>query len=290
MTDRWVGVEDPGALTTVQDPGRTGHAHLGVPRSGWLDDPAARLANRLVGNDEAAAVLENVLGGLVLRCPRSVTLAVTGAPVTVLVDGRAVDAAGAVSVPAGTVVSLGRPGAGLRCYVALSGGIDVPPELGSRSTDTLSGLGPAVVAAGDRLPLGASHGVPAGATHVPAPVTSPVRLGCLPGPRADWCPAGLRHRLASSTYVVGSDSDRVGLRLLGDPLPRREGELPSEGVVLGAVQLPPDGRPVVFLNDHPTTGGYPVVAVVVAADLWRCAQLRPGEPVVLSPRPAHGWP
>jgi allophanate hydrolase subunit 2 len=125
---------------------------------------------------------------------------------------------------------------------------------------------------------------------VPAALSSPATLRCLPGPRADWCPPGLAERLREATYVAGSDSDRVGLRLQGPALERRKGELPSEGVVLGAVQLPPDGQPVVFLNDHPTTGGYPVVAVVVRADLARCAQVRPGDEVRFSPRPAEGWP
>ena len=287
---RTVTVEDPGPLTLVEDAGRPGHAHLGVPRSGWLDGPAARLANRLVGNDEGAALLENLMGGLVLRCDQAVTVAVTGAPVEVRVDGRVADSAGAVSVRAGAVVSLGRPRRGLRCYVALSGGVDVPMELGSRSTDTLSGLGPEPLRCGGRLPLGTSYGVPGGAEQVPAPPASPVVLGCVPGPRADWCPPGLVERLAAASYVAGNDSDRVGLRLEGPPLERREGELPSEGMVLGAVQLPPDGQPVVFLNDHPTTGGYPVVAVVVAADVPRCAQVRPGDEVRLIPRRVDGWP
>jgi biotin-dependent carboxylase-like uncharacterized protein len=290
VTPRSVTVEDPGPLTTVQDSGRPGHAHLGVPRSGWLDDAAARLANRLVGNDGAAALLENVLGGLVLRCEHAVALAVTGAPVEVRVDGRAVDTAGAVSVRAGAVVRLGRPTAGLRCYVALAGGVDVPPELGSRSTDTLSGLGPPPVRQGERLPLGSSFGDPGAGEQARGRLDLPVVLRCLPGPRADWCPPGLADRLAEARYVAGPESDRVGLRLQGPALERREGELLSEGMVLGAVQLPPDGQLVVFLNDHPTTGGYPVVAVVAAEDVARCAQVRPGDEVRLSPRRSAGWP
>ena len=290
MSARSVVVEDAGALTTVQDAGRPGLAHRGVPRAGWLDAPAARLANRLVGNDAGLAVLENLLGGLVLRCERAVAVAVTGARVDVRVDGRQVDAAAAVHLRAGSVLSLGRPVAGLRCYVALAGGVDVVPELGSRSTDTLSALGPAPLQAGSRLPLGSSYGPPGAGEQVPPTLASPVVLRCLPGPRADWCPPGLADRLAATAYVAGSDSDRIGLRLEGPALGRRDGELPSEGMVLGAVQLPPDGRPVVFLNDHPTTGGYPVVAVVAEADLSTCAQVRPGDAVRLSPRRADGWP
>jgi biotin-dependent carboxylase-like uncharacterized protein len=290
VSARSVVVEDAGALTTVQDAGRPGLAHLGVPRSGWLDGPAARLANRLVGNDDDAAVLENLLGGLVLRCERALVVAVTGARVDVRVDGRQVDAAAGVHLRAGAVLSLGRPTWGLRSYVALAGGVDVPTELGSRSTDTLSGLGPDPLRAGDRVALGAPSGPPGAGEQVPPASTSPVVLRCLPGPRADWCPSGLEGRLDAASYVAGNDSDRVGLRLEGEALARRDGELPSEGVVLGAVQLPPDGQPVVFLNDHPTTGGYPVVAVVVGADLPRCAQVRPGDAVRLSPRRADGWP
>ncbi len=290
MSSRSVTVEDPGALTTVQDRGRPGHAHLGVPRSGWLDEAAAGLANRLVGNAAGAAVLENLMGGLVLRCHQATTLAVTGAPVTVTVDRRTADTSAAVTVGSGSVVRLGRPATGLRCYVAFGGGVDTDEELGSRATDTLSGLGPAPVAAGDELRLGHRPGAPGEGEQVPPPRSSPVLLACLPGPRVDWCPPGLAARLAGTTYAVGPDSDRVGVRLQGPPLPRRTGELPSEGVVLGAVQLPPDGQPVVFLNDHPTTGGYPVIAVVLGSQLGRCAQLRPGEPVRFSPQPAPGWP
>ena len=290
MNGRSVVVEDAGALTTVQDAGRPGLAHLGVPRSGWLDAPAARLANRLVGNDADLAVLENLLGGLALRCERALAVAVTGAPVDVRVDGRPVDAAAAVHLRSGSVLRLGRPVAGLRCYVAIAGGVDVPPELGSRSTDTLSGLGPAPLQSGSRLPLGSSYGAPVAGEQVPPVLASPAVLRCLPGPRAGWCPPGLADRLAATAYVAGSDSDRIGLRLEGVPLERRDGELPSEGMVLGAVQLPPDGRPVVFLNDHPTTGGYPVVAVVVEGDLPTCAQVRPGDTVRLSPRRSGGWP
>lgn len=287
---RSVLVEDAGVLTTVQDHGRPGLAHLGVPRSGWLDEPAARLANRLVGNPAEAPVLENLLGGLSLRCERALAVAVTGAGTEVRVDGRPVDASAAVQLHPGAVLDLGRPTRGLRCYVALAGGLDVPAELGSRSTDTLSGLGPAPLRAGDRLPLGPSYGAPGVGEQVPVTPPSPAVLRCLPGPRADWCSPGLADRLGATTYVVGADSDRVGLRLQGRALARREGELPSEGVLLGAVQLPPDGLPVVFLNDHPTTGGYPVVAVVVQGDLPTCAQLRPGDPVRLTPRRSPGWP
>ena len=267
-----------GPLVTVQDRGRPGHAHLGVPRSGALDEPAHALAQRLVGNGPDAAGLEVLLGGLGVRLDEDRWVAVTGAALPVSVGDRAVPTGRAVRLPAHTPLPLGTPLGGARTYLAVSGGLVIDPMLGSRSTDTLSGLGPAPVRTGDRLPVGVPAGEPA-AVEVPAPpVGGPLRLH--PGPRGDWCDGDPVDLLARGTWRVGSDSDRVGLRLEGEPLPRaRTDELASEGVVLGAVQLPPSGRPVVFLADHPTTGGYPVVAVVEPADLWRCAQLRPGDPV-----------
>ncbi len=233
-----------GPQVTVQDLGRPGHAHLGVPRSGVLDAPAAALAQRLVGNDPGAAGLEVLMGGLSVRLDRARWVAVTGAPLPLRLGDRPVPTGRALWLPAHTPLSLGTPQRGARSHLAVSGGLVVDTVLGSRSTDTLSGLGPAR------------------------------------GPRADWCAADPVVLLAAGAWRVGVDSDRVGLRLEGGTLPRSRGEeLASEGVVLGAVQLPPNGRPVVFLADHPTTGGYPVVAVVEPADLWRCAQLRPGDPV-----------
>jgi biotin-dependent carboxylase-like uncharacterized protein len=274
---RWARVLTPGALTTVQDAGRPGLAHLGVPRSGWLDAPAATLANRLVGNPEGDALLECLLGGVTVEVSAAMAVAVTGALCPVTVDGRAAPHGAAVSVAAGATVAVGATTRGARCYLAMAGGVRVPPVLGSRSTDTLSWTGPPVVAAGAVLPLGPRAGSPASAESVP-PATGPVRLRCDLGPRADWFTAAALERFATSTYTVVAESDRVGIRLDGPPLERaRTGELPSEGVVLGAVQVPADGRPLVFLNDHPTTGGYPVAAVVEQRDLWQCAQLLPGD-------------
>ncbi len=157
--------------------------------------------------------------------------------------------------------------------------------LGSRSTDTLSGLGPAPLAAGDRLPIGALAGeepvVDVAAVRAPAP--DPV-LRVLPGPRRSWLAAAAWTALTTQPWTVAADSDRVGLRLLGPRLERaREDELPSEGLVPGAVQVPPDGAPVLFLADHPVTGGYPVLAVVTSADLAAAAQLRPGDPLRFRP-------
>lgn len=280
MTVRNLRALQVGAQTTVQDPGRPGLAHLGVPRSGWLDPAAAMLANRLVGNPEDAAVLECLLGGLVVEASTATTVAVTGAECPVRVGRRAAHHGAAVAVPAGGVVTVGTPVRGLRCYVAVAGGITVQPVLGSRATDTLSGLGPRPVDVGTVLPVGTAAGEPAAAEAVPAAQDGEVQLRCRPGPRADWFTEEALRTLTTTAYRVAPDSDRVGLRLAGARLSRaREGELPSEGLVLGAVQVPAGGCPLVFLNDHPTTGGYPVVAVVEPADLPRCAQLRPGDEV-----------
>ncbi|HEY0952535.1 MAG TPA: biotin-dependent carboxyltransferase family protein, partial [Nocardioides sp.] len=164
--------------------------------------------------------------------------------------------------------------------------IAVEPVLGSRSTDTLAGVGPPRVSVGDRLPVG-----PAGAAPRPLDTPAAARPGPLrvvAGPRVDWFAVDALEVLCGSPYVVEADSNRVGLRLAGPAVPRvRDDELPSEGMVLGAVQVPPSGRPVVFLADHPPTGGYPVLAVVHPDDLWRCAQLRPGEEVWFSPTAAR---
>ncbi|MER7868025.1 biotin-dependent carboxyltransferase family protein [Streptomyces cellulosae] len=274
-----------GALTTVQDAGRRGHAHLGVPRSGALDAPAMRLANRLLGNAPDAAVLETTLTGCAVRPDRAVTVVVGGAPCPVTVDGRPVPWGAPVRVPAGAVLDAGRVTAGVRSYVVVAGGIAAEPVLGSRSTDLLSGLGPSPLRDGDVLPVGDPGRETAlpGAAPWPAPpaeLTLPVRLG----PRADWfTPAALR-TLTSATYRVSPHSNRIGLRTEGPPLERASsGELPSEGMVLGAVQVPPDGRPVVFLHDHPTTGGYPVIGVVAESALAAAAQAVVGTPVRFIP-------
>ncbi|MFG2588311.1 biotin-dependent carboxyltransferase family protein [Streptomyces sp. NPDC048438] len=271
-----------GALTTVQDEGRTGWAHLGVPRAGALDAPARRLANRLVGNAPDAAVLETTLTGCAVRVTgtRPVYAVVGGAGCRVTVDGRPVAWGEPVRVPGGAVLEAGPAVHGLRGYLAFAGGLVPEPVLGSRSADLLSGLGPPVLRDGDVLPLGRPGGVPY-AGPVPWP-GAPAEL-VLPlhrGPRDSWFTEAALRTLTSAAYRVSERSNRIGLRTEGPALRRaRDGELPSEGMVLGAVQVPPDGLPVVFLNDHPTTGGYPVVGVVAEAALAGAAQAAPGTPV-----------
>jgi biotin-dependent carboxylase-like uncharacterized protein len=271
-----------GALTTVQDLGRPGHAHLGVPRSGALDRPALCLANALVGNTEGSAGLETTLTGCAVRLPVGGTVAVTGATARVRVDGADADPCAALEVPPGGLLDVGRAAAGVRSYVAFAGGIVVEPVLGSRATDTLSGLGPPVLRDGDALPLGVA---PSGVLSPPRMQSAPrpdgrraVRLQVHLGPRADWFVDSAIEALLGSTYTLSPMSNRVGARLTGAGLARaRAGELPSEGLVLGAIQVPADGQPLVFLADHPTTGGYPVIGVV--DDVTPLAQARPGTTV-----------
>ena len=262
-----------GSLTTIQDQGRPGYAHLGVPRSGALDAPAMRLANRLVGNPSPAAVLETTLLGCALRFTSPAIVAVTGAPAVVTVDG--VRLSGVLEVPAGGVLEVGHASAGVRSYVAVAGGITVDPVLGSRSTDTLSGLGPPPLTDGMTLPVGAPYRDPAWAAHMLPMPHGELLLRVRLGPRDDWVSVT---PLFESSYVLSPVSNRVGARLSGTALGRlQDGELPPEGVVLGAVQVPADGQPLIFLADHPTTGGYPVIGVV--DDVTPLAQARPGTTV-----------
>jgi biotin-dependent carboxylase-like uncharacterized protein len=269
-----------GALTTVQDLGRPGHAHLGVPRSGALDAPALLLANALVGNDAGAAALETTLTGCAVVLPAGGVVAVTGAVARVRLDGDDVPAGAPVEVSAGGRLDVGRATVGVRSYLAFAGGIDVAPVLGSRSTDTLSGLGPPPLGDGDVLRIGVqSKRAPALRTHrQPSPAGAEIALTVHLGPRADWFTEAAIRTLLDTPYALSPRSNRVGARLAGASLTRvRAGELPSEGVVLGAMQVPADGQPLIFLADHPTTGGYPVVAVV--ADVSPLAQARPGSTV-----------
>jgi biotin-dependent carboxylase-like uncharacterized protein len=280
MSSSRLEVLDAGALTTVQDLGRPGYAHLGLTRSGALDAPALRLGNRVVGNEESDAGLETTLTGIRLRTLGPCRIAVTGAACSVRVDGREEPWGTALSLRGGVVVEIGPAVDGVRSYLCVAGGIDVPPVLGSRSTDVLSGTGPAPVRAGDQLAVGAAP--------PPAPAVEAVRRprgGVLHidlGPRETWVARRSLAGLDGAVYTVAPASNRVGLRLEGAPLQRsRAGELAPEPIVLGAVQVPPSGQPVIFLADHPTTGGYPVIGVVRAEDLVVCAQARPGERLTL---------
>ena len=278
---RTLEVISSGPLATVQDLGRFGYAAVGVSPSGAADLGAHGLANRLVANPDWAATLEVTFGGLRVRASGDLTIALTGARAPATVDGRPVGYAAPVAVSAGGELVLGAPPAGLRTYLAVRGGLAVAPVLGSRATDTLSGIGPPVVREGDVLPVGSpGEALPqVDVAPVPPPSGETLVLETLPGPRWAWLEAP--SLWSEWRWTVSSRSDRIGVRLEGDRLFRTAAyghrELPSEGVVRGAVQLPPRGEPVVFLADHPVTGGYPVVAVLTEGACDSLAQARPGQ-------------
>ncbi|GLY13899.1 allophanate hydrolase [Kineosporia sp. NBRC 101677] len=272
-------VLEPGLFTTIQDGGRPGHAHLGVPGSGALDRASYRLANRLVGNASGAAVLETTMRGprLIWDGVAPVWFAVTGAPAPISINGRPAAFDASVRLLPGQVLEIGTVTAGLRSYVAFSGGLEVTEVLGSRSTDVLSGLGPSALAVGDELPVGPTTAIPDIEFVGPTGVLNEPVLDLVPGPRDDWFTEAALNTLTRTAWTVSPTSNRVGLRLQGPPLERlRPGELASEGTATGSVQVPGNGLPVLFLNDHPVTGGYPVIGVVTRAALDRAAQAAPG--------------
>jgi len=286
-----IEVVRPGPLTTVQDLGRPGLAALGVGRSGAADRRSAALANRLVGNLDGAAVLETTFGGLVLKFHQVARVVVTGAPCPIRRGARGEAMNAPFTVWPGDELTLGMPSSGLRTYVAVRGGIGVEEVLESRSTDLLAGLGPAALREGDELPIGTDECGPLPSVEV-APVPDPagfdLTVRVMPGPRDDWFTPEALRTFASATYAVTSESNRVGVRLTGPALERaREGELLSEGMVPGAIQVPPSGLPLVFLADHPVTGGYPVIGVVLTDDLPVMAQARPGQSVSFRLVPAE---
>lgn len=277
-------VLDPGPSTLVEDLGRPGLAHLGVTRSGAADRAALALANRLVGNPADAAGLEVLLGGFRARAEGETWFAVAGAWGEVLVDGRAVAPYTAVLAHDGAVIELRPAEQGLRYLLAVRGGIDVPPVLGSRSRDTLAAIGPEPLAAGDALPIGVEPAASVALLDREAaypPPSGAVTLRLLPGPRAEWFADAARELLFEATWRTSAAADRVGTRLDGGAgLERRvEGELASEPTAPGSIQVSTSGQPTILGADRPVTGGYPVIAVVAPESLDAVAQLRPGQPV-----------
>jgi biotin-dependent carboxylase-like uncharacterized protein len=269
-------VVEPGPLTTLQDAGRFGLASLGIGRSGACDRASYRLANRLVGNQPGAVVLEVTFGGLEVRADADVVLALTGARCP------GVPHHSVFRLSEGSTLRLPPPVSGLRTYVAVRGGIDVPEVLGSCSTDLMAGLGPKTLAAADQLSIGpAPKEFPnVDVAPVAEPTAGDVTLSVMRGPRDDWLTEQGWAALLGEWYTVTSESNRIGIRLDGTALERaKDEELKSEGMARGAMQVPPAGKPVLFLSDHPVTGGYPVPAYVLEEDLDRCAQLRPGQRV-----------
>ncbi len=275
---------ETGPLALVEDLGRPGMSHLGVTRSGAADRRSHALANRLVANPGDRATVEVTLGGFAARVRGGcVAIAVTGADTDPAVDGVPFGTNSIHFARNGEVISLGPPRSGLRSYLAVRGGFDVTPVLGSRSYDVMSAIGPLPLQRGDVLSIG-EH-----TADFPELDQAPVaaigghvlELRVVPGPRDDWFIDP--DILVRTNWQVTNRSDRVGIRLIGMPLEYRwpDRQLPSEGATRGAIQVPPNGFPVIFGPDHPVTGGYPVVGVVVDDDIDKVGQARPGQEVRL---------
>ena len=279
-----IEVLDPGRFTSVQDMGRGGHAHLGIPASGAVDSFDLRVANHLVGNAEGCAALEMTAVGPTLRFVDEAWVALTGGRLEATLDGEPVPMYQTFAVKAGSTLVCGRISLGWRAYLAVTGGIEAQPVLGSRSRDTLSSLGPEPLAAGTVLSTGsAAAATPAFYLRSPPQYGGAARLRVTAGPQQDWFAPQALLDMRQATFRVQANSDRVGVRLDGAMLGRsRSQELPSMGMVTGAVQVPASGKPIVLLADHGATGGYPVIAVVITADLPLLAQLAPGAEVCFS--------
>ena len=265
-----IRVVRPGFQTSVQDLGRFGHAHQGVSASGAADALALRAANLLVGNAENAAALEMTLVGGAFEFESEAVVALTGSDF----------AAGlplwtAVELKAGGVVRCGASQSGARCYLAVRGGIDAPKVLGSASTHLLTGVGGRALRAGDVLPIGEAAVRRPKRGSVAPPQFSRDVLRVTAGPQAEW----FGDELYQGCYTVQEESNRMGLRLRGPAIPSPAGMMLTEGVSLGAIQVPPDGQPILLFVEHQTTGGYPKPAAVISADLTRVGQLRPRDTV-----------
>jgi len=282
-------VVDPGLLTTVQDLGRPGYQRLGIPPSGPLDRPAFVLANRLVGNPDGAAGLELTLRGPRLEAHRACVIAVTGADMGLTINGQAAPGWTAVRLRPGDVVAFRMVTAGCRAYLAVAGGLDLPPALGSRSTylrGRLGGLDGRPLQKGDALPVGAppaaldrpdGRAVPeARRPGYPAEVECRVILG----PQDDrFTPDGIAAFLGGP-YEVAPQADRMGYRLKGPLVTHAAGhDIVSDGIPLGGIQVPGEGQPIVLLVDRQTTGGYTKIATVISVDIGRLGQAKPGHRV-----------
>ena len=283
-----------GLLTVFQDLGRHGQAGQGVSASGAMDQAALKAANRLVGNPSHLAALETVGGGLQLRSVGENVVAVTGADAVltlITASGQRwpMSRYAPVALADGDTLAVGQPTAGARCYVAVRGGFAVTPVLGSACTDTLANVGPAALAVGQILPVLAADRTAVSAPELP-PESLPsagqdVVLDVELGPRTDWFTPEAVALLAAQRWQVTPQSNRVGLRVAGErPLARAvAGELPSEGTPLGAIQVPPSGQPVLFLADHPLTGGYPVIGCVAPHHLDLAGQIPVGTWIRFNP-------
>jgi len=275
-------VKDPGFATTVQDLGRYGYSHLGISPAGAADSVSFRIANLLVGNDENAPALEMTLTGATLQFEEPATIAVTGAECSVEINARRADCAQSIQLNAGSLVKIGHLALGARAYFAVQGGIDVPLVMGSASTHLsarFGGFEGRLLRRGDRLQVRQTSGLhsrvaKAGALPL-VNLRTHTTLHVTPGSQQDWFDADAFATLFSSPFTVSDQSGRTGLRLKGSTIdPRNRAQLLTDGVPLGAIQIPPDGHPIILFVDQQTTGGYPRIANVIAADLHLVGQLR----------------
>jgi KipI family sensor histidine kinase inhibitor len=280
---RSITVLRPGLFTTIQDAGRWGHQASGVPVSGPMDRLSHRVANALVGNEPTAALLEATVAGPELRLENGAVIAVTGADLSARLDAEEIPLHRPVKCRPGAVLRFGERRSGARAYIAFSGGITVPPVLGSRATHTYCGLGGLdgrPVVAGDRLPLGEERTVSPWrvVSTPPRSVSGGAKVRVLPGPQLDFFPPDALEVLERTRFTVTSQSDRMGYRLIGAAIPRLAGrEMISDATFGGAVQVPPSGDPILLMSDRQTSGGYPQIATVITADVPMAGQLAPGD-------------
>jgi antagonist of KipI len=278
-----IHVRRPGLLTTVQDLGRWGHQAAGVPVAGPMDTISHRLANLLVGNDRDAATLEVTLLGPALEFETAAMIAICGADFDVMANGQSVPTGVSLRLGAGTQLHFGRCRAGARGYLAVAGGLQVPPVLGSRATHLVSHMGGHLgrpLVAGDRLPIvrGLADRPVRRGTGLMLPASQRARLRVLPGPQAEWFEPAAVSTLTGVSFRISPRSNRMGYRLEGPPLLRRRRDEPiSEPLAFGALQVPPAGEPILLMADRQTAGGYPKLANVIAADLPLAGQLAPGD-------------
>jgi len=286
-----IEVITPGILSSVQDQGRHGYRQIGVGSSGAMDSFALSVANLLVENEELAAGIEVTLGGCILKFNVATTIALTGCNVNASLDGRAIPAWSALSVNAGQTLTTEMSTQGLRCYIAIAGGLNVPLVMGSRSTDLKAGFGGfsgRALAAGDRLKICATpllHNLNEGfglsrAMHYTFNNSKVVKVRMLPAAQWENYNTSNQQRFLNSQWQVTQQSNRLGYRLSGIKIVAQNNiELLSHGILPGCVQMPPSGQPVIQLNDANTCGGYPKLGVVIHADLSKLAQVRPGESI-----------
>ncbi len=279
-------VLEGGLLTTIQDLGRYGYERFGIPVAGAMDPFALQAANALVGNPWSEAALEITMAGPTLRATESCLIAVTGGDLTSRLNGREIPLWMAVFVRKGGIIDFGVRRAGCRAYLAVAGGVNVPSVMGSKSTYLRGGFGGfkgRALQKGDAIPLGRSS------LHLPSLAGARLPADCLPrysdkpvvqvilGPQADYFTEEGLATFLSSEYEVGLTADRMGYRLQGPTIAHREtADIISDGIVLGAVQVPADGQPIVMMADRQTTGGYTKIATVVSADIHLLAQCLPG--------------